>query len=245
MRISITVASVVVCGAVLAQGLVLSGCHAHAFSPPARGLPLETSATLSSGQTGLAIEGGTHGEVFGPTLVPMDLRSRHGVGDDMEFGFEGSVIHITDRGSGNTHPNIYGLRAGGKYALIPHLALGMGLGGGASAAGPFVSPDVELIGAYENRYVVPFASVRAFVSVPIAPGMVDLSGPDDPVGSDKQRPDTTGGFIVTAGARLPIGNPEEDSHTGAISAGIGATYLNDTEDNAFFLGAQLAGEVVF
>ena len=245
MRSSITLRSSLVAVALLAQGILIPGCHAHAFSPPARALPLESSAALGEGRTGLAVETGMDAEMLGPTLLTAAGRARHGLGDGVEVGVEGTVLRVMDRGPARESPNIYGLRAGGKYAPVPHFALGFGLGGGASAAGGFVSPDVEVIGAFENRHLVPFGAARAFVSVPVAPESVDLSSFDDADDPNLQLPRTTAGLTLTWGLRLPIGDPEDDGYGASITAGVGETYLNDGEDWALLSGGQVGGEIVF
>src|SRR5437868_6870683 len=102
-----------------------TGCNRHIFSPPARPMQLESSATLPEGDTGVQLEGGTHAAVFGPTLVSGTLRVRHGLTDDFEGSIDASFIHVRSTGDdvGQRSRDATSLRAGAKYQIVKHFSI--------------------------------------------------------------------------------------------------------------------------
>lgn len=60
-----------------------TGCNYQVYSPPARTLPLESPATVPVGTTGIAVEGGPGGALFGPDLAFGAARIRHAVNDQL------------------------------------------------------------------------------------------------------------------------------------------------------------------
>lgn len=231
--------------AALAAGT--TGCNHHVFSPPARTMPLESPATLPPGDTGAAVEGTHHGEVFGPEVSTGSLRIRHGLAEDLDGVAEANVLHVHGDSEAGTHPNAYSLRLGAKLRLVEHFAFTMGAGGGGSAAGHFFSPDVGVVLGYENEHLVPFMSFRTTVSLPIDPQEVDTTA----VGSDGEpeldTPKVTGGLSWTAGLRLPlpVADPEHQGVRGSVVLGIGMTHLYDGDDDANLIGVGGGGELVF
>jgi hypothetical protein len=225
------------------------GCNHSVFSPPARAVPLETAATLPKGDTGVQLEGGGSGALFGPGVASGTARVRHGVTGDLDVSFEGSLMRIVDtpEPAVDLSRNVYAARAGVKARLHPALSVAGGVGGGASAGGAFVSPDVGPIVAWENRYVVPFLSARGGVSQPLGAKKVDTSTVDDGPGTFVESPRTTWLVSVTTGVRVPLGwaEPEAGKTRGSLLAGVGMTHLADTRDDATFSHLAFGGELVF
>lgn len=229
-------------------GIALVGCQTTVFSPPARPMPLETAATLPPGDTGIQVEGGNHSSVFRPQLWSGTLRVRHGLSENIDLALEASAVHIdADASSNPTSRNLHSLRGGLKYRVMKHFAVAGGVGGGYSAGGAFMSPDVGPIVAWENRYVVPFVSARGGLSSPIAPRTVDLSSNGDPPGTTSSRPKPTWLLALAAGLRIPLGRsePEHGTLRGSLLAGVGVTHLADVRDKVTFLQLSCGGEIVF
>jgi hypothetical protein len=222
---------------------LVAGCAHHVYSPPARMLPLESVATLSRGETGVQGELGGVSWIDGTTA---SIRARRGFTERTEVSAEASVLHVGRRSAADTNRDGYALRAGGKFAASPWLALAGGLGGGASAAGGYFSPDVAVIVAWENRYVVPFLSGRASLSLPVKARQVDVTGVDDTttfVGT----PGRTWIFGATTGVRVPLGSsgPRSGGMRGNLLAGVGMTHLQDATDDQNALQLGFGGELVF
>jgi len=168
--------------------------------------PFETAATLARGEVGAQLEGGAHGQVFGPNAESGALRMRVGTGDRLEVSTEVSILHVDGTSVAHTFPYAFATRGGIKYEIEPKiLSLTAGAGAGASAAGGgFVSPDVGLILAFENRYLVPFLSARTSLSVPFARRKVDTGGASDTLGQFVYEPPLTWIAGGSAGLKLPL-----------------------------------------
>jgi hypothetical protein len=226
---------------------LLAGCNSTLFSPPARPMPLESAATLPLGDTGIQVEGGSHGRMFGPDLLSGTVRVRHGIAEDVDVAAEVSTMHVA------VHPEvpiststfIHAARGGAKVRLAKSLAIAGGFGGGFSAAGAFVSPEAGPILAWENRYVVPFLATRFGLSQPISPRALDTSQQQDGTRIDRAR--TTWLATGVAGVRIPIGWPSPEAGTlrGALLAGVGVTHVADSRDKDTFSQFAIGGEVVF
>jgi hypothetical protein len=225
----------------------LAGCNSTLFSPPARPMPLESAATLPRGDTGIQVEGASSSRIFGPSVVSGTLRVRHGVTDDLDVAVEATAAHIDAEADVPTPTSraIHALRGAAKLRLAKSFAIAGGLGGGWSAAGAFVSPDVGPIVAWENRYVVPFIATRVGVSQPISPHEVDTSQAQDGSRIDRARTTWLVGGVV--GLRVPLGWAKREAGTlrGSLVAGIGMTHLADDRDKDTFGQLALGGEIVF
>ncbi|MGB5265574.1 MAG: hypothetical protein WBN30_03225 [Polyangiales bacterium] len=95
---------------------------------------------------------------------------------------------------------VFSGRIGVKYAIIDHIALTAGCSLGSWAGGAFVSPDMALILGYENRYVVPFATIGGYTSHPFRTKLVRLEN-TDPGESFVGLPVLTWGRRITCGGR--------------------------------------------
>lgn len=214
--------------------LLALGCTPPIVSPPARSIPLEAPRALGRGSSSLQVEGGFSGEVFGPSVFHAGLRGRYGLRDDLDLTYEGNAFAVTNQVPDTEdgveaepipHRGVYSARLGLKYALSPHFALAVGLGGGMSAGGGFFSPDVGVIAGYDNPHVVPFVGARVFLSQPIAPRTLTLPDGDGAVIGE---PDLTLGFGITTGIRVPFGEYyDHDDRRAAMLVGLGINYLAD------------------
>jgi hypothetical protein len=231
----------------IATTAFLAGCNNAVFSPPARAIPLESAATLPRGDTGIQAEGSLNPEVLGPNVFAGSVRVRHGVADDVDVEVGGTAMHVDadTKPSVPVSTSIYAVRGGAKIRLASPLSITGGFGGGYSAGGAFVSPDVGPVVAWENRYVVPFLATRLGMSVPISPRSVDTSQEQD--GSHTSRPHLTWIFTGIGGVRIPLGwskNPE-GTLRGSLLTGAGMTHLADDRASADFFHLALGGEIVF
>ena len=222
---------------------LLTACTPHAYSPPARTIPLEAPASIGLGRTGVQVEGGLGTIVFGASYVHASARVRHGVQEQTDISVEGSFVHFLDTGDdleGASHLGIYSGRFGVKHAFSPHVAVATGIGGGGSAGGAFISPDVALILGYENPYCVPFVSGRLAVSIPVAPREVVLEASSMPIVGT---PDVTGSFALISGMRIPLAR--DDINAGALSVGMAWVQMWDRQQANAFFSAQLGLELHF
>ncbi len=224
---------------------LLTGCNSTLFSPPARPMPLESAATLPRGDTGIQLEGGTHGRTFGPDVLSGTLRIRHGLSEDVDVSTDVSAMHVDVAPNAKVSSFIYAARGAAKVRLAKPIAIAGGFGGGFSAAGGFVSPDVGPIVAWENRYLVPFLATRVGVSQPVSSRSLDTSEAQD--GSRIDRPRTTWLATAVLGLRVPIGwsEPEAGKLRGSLLAGVGLTHVADDRDKDTFGQLAAGGEIVF
>ncbi len=229
-------------------GLACAGCNHELYSPPARMLPLESPATLARGETGVQAEGATQGAIFGPSVETGTLRVREGMADATDATAEVSVLHVDGRSVADTYPYAFAGRVGLKHAALPWLSLVGGLGGGASAGGGFVSPDVGVIAGYENRWAVPFVSLRVSVSVPFDGRPVDTGqAGHDALGQYVYTPPFTWIGGGTVGLRVPVGrcDPGTSCVHGSLLGGLGLTELAYAGASAGLMSLAGGGEIVF
>lgn len=211
----------------LVAALALAGCTPYSLSPPARALPLESSATLAEGESAVQVSGGLHNGL-GPVGGSGEVSVRHGLLPQLELQLDGSYSYV--QYPDERSPHIGAGRAGLKVAPVEHLAFVAGVGAGGAAHGAFVSPDAGLILAYENPYLVPWAAIRGFVSVPIGPSTVTVSEPnaDGPPTLYMLVPPNTIGWQASTGVRLPI--PLEEPGLGLdLLGGVGLMGLYSLE----------------
>lgn len=156
--------------AFLSAGLI--GCSAHLFSPPARVVPQELSTNPEAGKVEVSAAIGLNGGVFnGTNLSAMQGTFSYGVSDQAAVQAGMTYLHVlngaeVEHWMGN---RIAAFRIGGGYSpKTPRqfIRFTSGLGGGLSAAGGFVSPDMGVNLSWDNRYLVPFVNYSAWVSVP-------------------------------------------------------------------------------
>src|ERR1700733_15361834 len=91
--------------AVATASFALAGRTTDVYLPPARFFPLETAATLPTGDTGIQLEGAAHGAVFGASAASGTMRVRHGIDDATDASVEVSVLHIEGAQPGDSYPN--------------------------------------------------------------------------------------------------------------------------------------------
>ncbi|AKF09818.1 hypothetical protein [Sandaracinus amylolyticus] len=182
--------------------LALVGCTPFALSPPARTLPLESSATLEEGQASVQIAG-SYIDAIDVRGGSGSVRGRVGVASQIELQAEGTIAHL-DYGDERS-PLLGAGRMGVKFAPIESVGLVAGVGAGGHSYGPFVAPDIGVIFAYENPYVVPWGAARAFVSLPVDPSTVRVTQPDgDTVETFDLTPPSTAGWQLSTGIRIPV-----------------------------------------
>src|SRR5690554_1379062 len=181
----------------VAASTVAMGCGAHLYSPSARVVPMEAAKTLDEGQHAMGAHAGAS-SVDALEIFHAAARYRQGVAEGVEVGADVNLGVVTnmDEAATPVNPLIFSGRVATKWApaaLGDYFAVIGGLGGGTSEAGQFFSPDLGVIVAYENPYVVPFLSADGFVSVPINAHEIDMSSKDEGAGFNLQTPQTTFG----------------------------------------------------
>ncbi|MBT8452444.1 MAG: hypothetical protein KJO40_10795 [Deltaproteobacteria bacterium] len=199
------------------------GCSPYVHSPPGRTMPLESPKALHVRETGVQVEGGAMGAAeLG--MPGFSVRVRHGIVKQLdgsaEFNF-GSIRPDKSFRFVGANPFVFSGRIGVKYAIIDHVALTAGCSLGSWAGGAFVSPDMSLIVGYENRYVVPFATIGGYTSHPFRTKLVSLEN-SDPGESFVGLPVLTWGWSTSFGLRIPIGGYDSpDSTPPSVLLGFG------------------------
>jgi hypothetical protein len=194
--------------------------------------------------------------VFGPSVAGVRATYRYGLDDKLELSAAPSAVWIMGAGRRDSHAGIYGLRAALKYAPIRHVSGSVGLGAGASAAGGFLSPDFGLTVGWENRYLIPFAAARMFLSAPIVPRYVHFTtsddaddGVNDPDADrdyHRRRPHFSYGFQLSTGLRAPLYWSAEPRYKPSLICALGVIFLLDTtRQREGFLGGTCGFEIGF
>lgn len=194
-----------------------AACSPYLHSPPARMLPLEAAQALGKGDVAIqgAIGGGA--AVWGPSVVAGTLQSRYGFGRGFEGALEGGFAVVGARNtswSTDASRALFSGRAGFKYAPASWFAIQAGFGGGGSAAGGYVSPDVGLIFGYQGEAVVPFVAGGFYSSHPINAKPITFR--DGTSGVELLYPDKTLGAYGNFGLRIPLTRSSSDSPRTAL-----------------------------
>jgi hypothetical protein len=196
--------------------LCLSGCYGPgAISPPARHLPLESSAALARGLHSVQVAGNYGGGVA--DFAGISARVRNGIGGGVEVQSE-LGYRYGGSWSDQVAPHWATTRFGVKHAVIPEIAFVGGLGGGVGPFGGFVTPDLGVIFAGENPYFVPWVALRTNVSVPIAPRTIEIVWDEM---DQELSVGTTLGFSISLGFRASISIDRERGSSFDILLGTG------------------------
>jgi hypothetical protein len=238
------------CCWLVAAVIAMGGCTYRVFSPPARAFPIEGPRPLPPGRTSISGEIGSAGafEVLGsgPSLHGGTLQVAHGLTHG-EISGEVSWLSVDGNSTAGTNPNIGTLRTGYR---VGNQVVGVegGIGGGVSAAGTFVSPDLGVILGREGCLVTPSLALRAWLSVPLDARPTDVSGNSQPPGSYVLTPHLTFGFGPSVGLRIPIG-PHDcskfPSAPAALFLGVAVSKLNDRDGTMTFVSAAAGVTFVF
>lgn len=225
--------------------LSLSACTPFSLSPPARVLPLESSATLDEGAFSVGVGGGVH-EALRHTSGWGSVDLAYAPAEGLELSLEGTYAFVDYRDERSGHLGTG--RVGLKYAPVPHVAIVGGVGAGAGAHGALVSPDIGLIFAYENPYLVPWGAARGLASLPVGPSTVTVTQTDGNgmlESFDLVPPDTLG-WQFSTGLRLPL--DLDDRSRLDLLAGVGLTGLyglgEEGQNHVFMMGGVTARVVV-
>ena len=225
----------------LATTSCITGCSYHAFSPPTRVVPLESPQVLPQARHSVAAQVIDTGAVWGPSFLGAAVRYRRGLWDKLEGSAEASLLHVTKQPDDvDIWPQGYSVRGGLKFQPLDWVALGVGVGGGGSAFGGFVSPDIGLVVGYENPYIVPFIEGRAFISQPI--GARSLYVGQDDGETRYTKPQTTWGLAAGLGLRVPLQHVEPVGHS--LLLGVSLTDVFDRERREGFLAASVGVDIV-
>jgi hypothetical protein len=226
--------------------LAINGCSPYVLSPPATTVPIESSKALNKGEWGLQGEVGGGGEYWGPGLFGASVRARHGLGHGLDLALQGNVVRVGNEADGWTSPahhGIYSARLGLKYEIATPIAFMVGIGGGWSAGGGFISPDFGAILAWENPKLVPILTGGGFFSQPIRAQVIQFTSDDGD--SFEGVPDQTLGWFVGLGFRVPVVHDDSPTTKPAVVFGfrtVGAVHdepdfgLDDRYHNVYFVG---------
>jgi hypothetical protein len=190
----------------------LGGCSVRVYSPPTGSFPVESSASLGQGKNSVRGDIFWGGALFGPPVSSYRLSAARGLTDTVDVSLSPTLTRILGARRGDENHNIGALRAGIKYAPVPHFAVVGGLGAGGSEGGSFLSPDLGFVAAYENPYVIPFFTLRGLLSAPLRAKAAHFTTDDDADRSDEDNqrdvyalaPRFTWGFQAGAGLRVPL-----------------------------------------
>ena len=205
---------------VLLAGLIASfasACSPYLHSPPARLVPLEAAKALAKGD--LAFQGALGGgaAILGPANLAGTFQARYGFGKGLEGSAEAGFATIFPRGSAwntdVTH-SLFAARAGFKYEVASWFALQAGVGGGASAGGGFISPDVGGIFSYQGEKIVPFLAGGINYSWPLGPNPIVFTNQQGD--QEELRPVRTFGAYGNLGLRIPYSHRDPKSPRSAV-----------------------------
>jgi hypothetical protein len=215
-RAPVLLVALLPCGVAL-----LGGCSHTLYSPPVRGVPLDTPAVLDPGQASGGLGGSYHGALFGPDVASGTVHGRVGLAPDLEGAAEVRLSHVLGDSSSRAFRGIGSGRLALKWNpphLERYLAVTGGAGGGGSAAGGFLGADLGLVLGFENPYVVPILALQLHGSLPVGARTVDISDPDEPPGSRLDHPRLTYGHELTLGLKVRL-QPRRWLRSPALTAG--------------------------
>ena len=214
--------------------LLVGACNHNVYTPPSRAFAIASPQVLADGQTTARANVSSSSQLFGPEIVAGSAGIRRGLANNVELVADASYAQVVESSAAGTNRNIAMGRIGGKaHPTESHnLAVTAGVGGGhAPAAGTYASADVGAVVGYENRYLIPFASVGAFASVPIDPKEVDTTQPGDSA-QELDTPEKTLGLTVGVGLKIPL-------QTSALLLGMTWVHVrdDDSQDGFMTIGA--------
>lgn len=223
-----------------------TACSApYLFSQPGRVATLEAAKTVGEGKRSVGVSGGPS-TVYNLDITHVSARYRYGVTDQVELGADanfGVVTNLENAKTQPTTPALWSARLATKWApevLQDYVAVIGGVAGGTYAGGQFISPDLGVVLAFQNDYVVPFLSASGYVSIPINAQGVDLSLSEP--GDYVVTPQTTWGVTTTAGLRVPI---DLDGWRIAPSLGLSSSELTDGNKDESSIAASLGVDLLF
>ena len=230
---------------------VATGCTAHVYAPPSRMAALDGPSLVGEGKTEVSGQFGLGVQVLGSGYHAGGVQVRHGISEQVEVTGNASYFAVSGRRDGDLSPNaaepdatyhpeeetwfLYAGRVGMKWSppeVGGHVAIFSGIGGGYSDAGGFVSTDLGVSVGYNNAYVVPFAAVGGFISVPVGSKAIDIS--DNGKASVMQTAQFTYGGQGLVGLRGEIA-VQEGQHVSWM-LGATTTLLMDSEQRDGFWG---------
>lgn len=207
-----------------------AGCARQVYAPPTHFFPLESAAVAGKKQVVVNGDVAVAGELFGAGITAGNGRVRYGVGTNLELVASASVAHVEGFDNVPTKRGIYAARVGVKTQLAPWLSIAGGGGGGyAPAGGGYTGLDASVIAAYENCYVVPFASAGVYGGLPLAPRPI----PVDDALTDTPKP--TVGLGGSLGVRFLLGSCRKRNQV-SLLLGTQAMAVRDRDDSALFAG---------
>lgn len=231
-----------------------SGCVHHVYSPPTRMLPLEDAFGPSAGGVDVGATASASGEAFGPTIAATGLHLDVGVDEHLDLVGEGTWMQVTadsgDAPLGNPRRDGVSGRAGLRLTLaqterapnetlplLLGLALTSGFGGGSTAVGTFIAPDVGL--SFSLRSSTGFdlsTGLRTWTSVPIV--RRSFRWTEDEL-SNEPAPTFGVGYTVQGAVPLVLDAARHGEPRVRLVLGLGVAYVADGADNAYFM--QLGG----
>jgi hypothetical protein len=151
--------------------LPIAACSVHAFTPPARPMPLSPAQAPARGETDVQLDGNASGEIMGPGVFAGNLRVRRGVSEGVALVGDAGILRA-DGDPDGLDPRAATARVGVQVhgrANDIHVAVFGGAGGGhAPTAGSWASFDGGVVMSGTHRYVRPMFLVDMFVSEPFS-----------------------------------------------------------------------------
>lgn len=218
-------------------------CHAPIVSPPASPIIFESVRQVPRGGVNLRGAINVAGGVFSGAVSAGTLGARFGLPNDLELSADVSAYRVAPQEE-TTEPLVSLWGVGGRTALswggisTEFFRPSIGVGGGYSALGGFVSPDLGFVLAFENPYAVPFLQARGGVSAPLAPASITVVGTDGSI-IDRGRPQLTSVAMATLGCKLPLWRR---ANTDSLAMGLSYLRLADRDDRLQWWGLGFAYE---
>ena len=181
-----------------------------------------------------------------PVAVAGRLETSIGLGEDLDVGLGGQVLHVAGAGEASYSREVLSGRLALRWAPASWIGASVGLGAGTSAGGTFVAPDLGVTLGYDGPVFGFFVDLRAGFSAPADPITLELTQP-----GDEQRhfaaPTFTTTVQITPGIQLRLLAQSEEPGRGedvgvVLKVAPSWALLIDDRLTRFWFGGGLALE---
>ncbi len=224
-------------------GIGCVACSAPIVSPPASPIVFETVRPVPEGEVNVRGAFNVASGVFTGSANAGTLGARFGLPHGLELSADATAYRVA-AGDQRTEPHVPRWVGAGRTALSSRTLSTdffrpfVGFGGGYSALGGFISPDLGFVLAIDNPYCVPFLQARGGLSVPLAPRSVTVLDSSGGV-IDRGRPQLTTLAMASLGVEFPLWRR---ANTDSLALGLSFLRLVDRDDVLQWLGLGFSYE---
>lgn len=226
--------------------LSATGCHHAAFSPPSRYTMSETARVPDKGEQDVDLSAAMHSEVLGTSGISGSASYARGVTENLSLSARGGVYQVTEEADHDLDRHIYAGRIGAKYTPDPvedYIAVQLGLGGGTSSGGEFLSPDIGLHVSYPIGFFEPYVHGYSFLSAPFNTRPINYVYNEESYSLEAQ---TTYGLGANGGFALNFTDEDGALHGHQVRLGFGVTQMERRDgDELRMLSSEVGYQVSF